>query len=167
MTRGDLLVTAQGARFMGRRFACAIGRGGITARKREGDGATPAGTHGLTGLMYRPDRIAPGLLPGWAAPIRPGDLWSDDPADPDYNHLVRAPHRHSHECLRRPDPLYDIILPTDWNWPHAAPGAGSAIFVHCWRAPRYPTAGCVAFRRRDLVWIAARLSPQSRLVVIG
>jgi L,D-peptidoglycan transpeptidase YkuD (ErfK/YbiS/YcfS/YnhG family) len=45
MSRIDIVVTRWGARFMGRRFPCAIGRGGITQTKREGDGATPAGTH--------------------------------------------------------------------------------------------------------------------------
>lgn len=167
MKRGDLVVTGQGARFLGRHFACAIGRGGITRYKREGDGATPAGRHGLVGLLYRPDRVAQTALPAWAVPIHPGDLWSDDPADPDYNHMVRAPNTYSHEHLRRADRLYDVVLLTNWNWPHARPGAGSAIFVHCWRAPRYPTAGCVAFRRSDLLWIAARLTPKTRLVVAG
>ena len=35
----DLVVTPQGCRFLNRRFACAIGRSGITGDKREGDGA--------------------------------------------------------------------------------------------------------------------------------
>lgn len=161
----DLVVTRQGARFMGRRFPCAIGRGGIVpARaKREGDGATPAGVHVFTGMLYRPDRMA--RPADWAVPVRPCDLWSDDPADPDYNLPVRAPHPYSHERLMRPDPLYDLVLLTDWNWPQAEPGRGSAIFVHVWRKPRHPTAGCVAFARADLRWIAARIRHQTRLVI--
>ncbi|MFN3955186.1 MAG: L,D-transpeptidase [Pararhodobacter sp.] len=165
--RGDLVVTAQGARFHGRFLPCAIGRGGITRDKREGDGATPAGAHRLTGLYFRPERIAAHHLPRWAQPIGPRDLWSDDPAAPDYNHAVRAPHGFSHERLRRADPLYDLILTTDWNWPDAQPGLGSAIFVHQWRAPRFPTAGCVAFAPADLRWLIARLTPRTRLVVRG
>lgn len=163
MSRGDLIVTATGARFLGRTFACAIGRGGITCAKREGDGATPAGTHGITGLLYRPDRLLPPA--GWAVAIGPQDLWSDDPRDPDYNHMLRAPHGFSHERLRRADPLYDIVLTTNWNWPDAIPGKGSAIFLHVWRKPRFPTAGCIAFARADLLWIAARLKHKSRLIV--
>lgn len=165
MRRGDLLVGPWGARFGGRQFACSIGRGGITGAKREGDGATPRGTHGITGLLYRPDRIAPSVLPEWAVPILPGDLWSDDPRDPDYNHMVRAPHPFGHERLSRPDPLYDVVLTTDWNWPWAKPGRGSAIFLHSWRRPRHPTAGCVAFALPDLLWIASRLRPEARLIV--
>ncbi len=165
MSRHDIFVTHMGARFMGRRFACAIGRGGITRTKREGDGATPAGTHSITGLLYRRDRLRPPA--DWAVAIGPSDLWSDAPRDADYNHMVRAPYGHSHENLHRPDPLYDIILTTNWNWPDATPGKGSAIFLHIWRQPRHPTAGCIAFARADLQWIAARLKHHSRLIIRG
>lgn len=132
-------------------------------RKREGDGATPRGVHRIVGMLYRPDRIAPPV--DWAVPILPGDLWSDGVDDPDYNHMVRAPHPFSHEALRRADPLYDLVLITDWNWPHAKAGRGSAIFLHRWRRPGYPTAGCVAFAPQDLLWIARRLRPETRLIV--
>lgn len=161
----DLVVNRWGARFMGRRFACSVGRGGITATKREGDGGTPVGTHRIVGMLYRPDRIAPPA--DWALPFGPSDLWSDDVRDPDYNLMVRAPHPFGHERLTRADPQYDLVLITDWNWPDATPGKGSAIFIHTWRRPRHPTAGCVGFARQDLLWIAARLQPQSRLIVRG
>jgi L,D-peptidoglycan transpeptidase YkuD (ErfK/YbiS/YcfS/YnhG family) len=161
----DLVVTPMGVRFMGRVFPCTIGRGGIVAagQKREGDGATPTGVHRIVGMLYRPDRMA--RPTDWALPIGPMDLWSDDPADEDYNLMVRAPHRFSHEKLRRADPLYDLVILTDWNWPHAEPGRGSAIFLHRWRRPGYPTAGCVAIDPRDLLWIAQRITNQTRLVV--
>jgi L,D-peptidoglycan transpeptidase YkuD (ErfK/YbiS/YcfS/YnhG family) len=165
VSRTDIVVDPWGARFMNRRFPCAIGRGGITRRKREGDQATPAGAHHFIGMLYRPDRLAAAQLPDWALPIGPVDLWSDDPRDPDYNLMVRAPHPWRHERLSRPDPLYDLILLTDWNWPRAIPGEGSAIFVHTWRKPRHPTAGCVAFSRADLLWIAVRIRQQTRLIV--
>ena len=167
MKPGDLVVSRWGARFMGRRFACSIGRGGLTSAKREGDGATPLGVHRFVGLLYRPDRIAAHEMPDWAVPFGPGDLWSDDPRDPDYNLMVRRPHPWGHERLTRADPMYDVILLTDWNWPDAVPGRGSAIFVHTWRRPRHSTAGCVALRRDHLIWIANRLRPQNRLIIQG
>lgn len=167
MSVGDIVVTPTGARFAGRRFPCTLGRGGITSAKREGDGCTPAGVHRIVGCLYRPDRLARGQVPGWAVPIGPGDLWSDDVRDPDYNMMVRAPHRFSHESLRRADPLYDLVLITDWNWPYPEKGRGSAIFLHAWRRPGFPTAGCVAFPRPALLWIANRLSPGGRLIVPG
>lgn len=162
-----LTVTRWGARYLGRDLSCAIGRGGLTRAKREGDGATPVGRHRILGVMFRPDRIPARLLPPWARPIGPRDLWSDDVADPAYNSLVQAPHPYSHEALRRPDPLYDLVFVTDWNFPRAIPGRGSAIFVHRWRKPRHPTAGCVAFAPRDLLWLAQTLPPGTPLVVKG
>lgn len=161
----DLVLTPTGLRFGGRSISCTIGRGGIVADKREGDGGTPVGAHEIVGILYRPDRIARESLPRWAVPIRFGDLWSDDARDPDYNHMVAAPHAFGHERLRRADPLYDLILVTDWNWPEAEPGRGSAIFLHRWRRPGAPTAGCVAMAAPDLLWVAQRITPRTRLVV--
>lgn len=158
-----IIVTRWGAWFRGRRYPCSIGRGGITHDKCEGDGATPVGAHRIVGVMIRRDRLR---LHG-AKPIGPADLWSDDPRDPQYNHAVRAPHGFGHERLCRADPMYDLVLITDWNWPVARPGKGSAIFVHQWRRPRQGTAGCVAFRRRDLIHIARHLTPHTLLVVRG
>ncbi len=165
MTPLDMVLTPTGLRFKGRRFACTIGRGGVVAaeHKREGDGGTPTGTHRIVGMLYRPDRMA--RPTDWALPIGPSDLWSDDVRDPDYNLMVRAPHGFSHEHLRRADPQYDLVLITDWNWPYSVPGRGSAIFIHRWRRPCAPTAGCVALAPQDLLWIAQRLRPQSRLIV--
>jgi L,D-peptidoglycan transpeptidase YkuD (ErfK/YbiS/YcfS/YnhG family) len=159
----DLILTPGGVRFAGRIFPCTHGRGGILADKREGDGATPAGIHRIVGMLYRPDRVRPPAP--CAVPIRPGDLWSDASGRADYNHMVRAPYPHSHEALRRADPLYDIVLLTDWNWPRARPGRGSAIFLHQWRRPGFPTEGCIAFSRSDLIWIAQRITPGARLIV--
>lgn len=158
-----MVVTPLGVRFRGQIYPCVIGRGGLRRNKREGDGGTPLGTHLIVDLYYRPDRLPPPNA--WAKPIRPGDLWSDDPARAEYNHLVRRPYSGSHEVMRRADPMYDLVLITDWNYPRATPGQGSCIFLHQWRRPGYPTAGCVAFRRDHLRAIAARLMPGDRLIV--
>lgn len=165
MTPAGLVLTPRGLRFMGRLLPCTIGKGGISAAKREGDGATPAGMHRISAMYYRPDRILPPAP--WARPIGPRDLWSDDCHDAAYNSHVRAPYRFSHEALRRADPLYDLVLVLDWNWPVAAPGKGSAIFLHQWRRPGYPTEGCIAFTRRDLHWLAARVQPGTPVFVPG
>ena len=161
--RTDLVLTPTGLRLGSLRFPCTIGRSGLTRDKREGDGTTPRGTHRITGMLFRPDRMTPPAP--WARPIGPGDLWSDDVNDPEYNQPVRAPHPFSHEYLRRPDPLYDLILLTDWNWPRARPGGGSAIFIHQWRRPGFPTEGCIALRREHLHRLAARIAPGTRLIV--
>jgi L,D-peptidoglycan transpeptidase YkuD (ErfK/YbiS/YcfS/YnhG family) len=163
MTPQDLVLTPTGLRFRGRRLPCSIGKGGLSARKREGDGATPRGTHRITGMLYRPDRMA--RPTDWAVPIRPGDLWSDDPTHEDYNLMVRVPYPHSHEALRRSDPLYDLVILTDWNWPYPVKGRGSAIFIHRWRRPGYPTEGCIALHPAHLVWVARHITYKTRLIV--
>lgn len=163
MTPDDLVLTPRGVRFQGQLYPCTIGKTGITRNKREGDKATPAGIHRIVGMLYRPDRI-PAPVP-WAMPIGPRNLWSDDGTQGDYNSLVQAPYPHSHEVLRRADPLYDLVILTDWNWPDAVAGRGSAIFIHQQRRPGYPTEGCVAFSRAHLHQIAVRLTRHSRLIV--
>ncbi len=158
-----LILTPRGLLATGRHLPCTIGRSGLTAHKREGDGATPCGTHRITGLLYRPDRlVAPAP---WARPIGRRDIWSDDPADPGYNRAGQAPSAYGHERLRRADPLYDLVLLTDWNWPAAQPGRGSAIFLHRWRRPGAPTEGCIALPPDALLWLARRAPPGTRLRV--
>jgi L,D-peptidoglycan transpeptidase YkuD (ErfK/YbiS/YcfS/YnhG family) len=158
-----LVVGPWGARFLGRRFPCAVGRGGIGDKRREGDAVTPVGRHRIEAVLARRDRPAGARLA--AAALGPRDGWSDDPADPGYNAPVRRPHRFRHEALRRGDPQYDLVAVLDWNRHPIVPGRGSAVFLHVWSAPRRPTAGCIAFRAPDLAWILARWTSRSRVVL--
>ncbi|MCG7495150.1 L,D-transpeptidase family protein [Thalassobius sp. Cn5-15] len=163
MTSQDLVLTPRGVRFLGRYYPCSIGKGGLCVNKREGDGATPVGTHRIVGMLYRADRVA---APNkWAVPIGPNDLWSDDSGDESYNLKVRAPYGFSHERLRRADPLYDVVWLTDWNYPYATAGQGSAIFLHQWRRPHYPTEGCIAFRRDHLLSLSRRIAFGTKVIV--
>lgn len=162
----DLVVNRWGARFLGRRLPCSLGRGGITRNKREGDGATPAGVWAITGGVWRADRAPRPQTPLPLSPTGPHDLWSDDPGHDGYN----KPHRgirpnFGHERMRRGDCLYDLVLFSDWNTEPAEPGLGSAIFVHCWKGARRPTAGCIAFSQPDLIWIIGRWREDSRILV--
>lgn len=157
---GPLRLTPRGLLAFDRVLPCTIGRSGLTDTKVEGDLATPRGRLRIIQTLYRPDRMAPPNV--WATPIRPFDRWSDDPAQPHYNTLTRGPG--SAEPLGRADPLYDLILVTDWNMP-ATPGKGSAIFVHRWRRPGHSTAGCIALHPADLGWLAGRIAPGAVIVV--
>ncbi len=47
---------------------CALGRGGVRADKREGDGATPVGDLPLRRVLYRADRVA---APACRVPVEP------------------------------------------------------------------------------------------------
>lgn len=163
MTPNDLVLTPRGVRFQNNLYPCSIGKGHIRTDKREGDGATPRGIHRIVGMLYRPDRITQPAP--WAKPIGPRDLWSDAPTDAQYNTHVQNPYNHSHEALRRADPLYDLVIITNWNWPIATPYKGSAIFIHQWRRPGYPTEGCIAFRRDHLHQIARQITKATRLII--
>ena len=164
MKPSDLVLTPMGLRAFGRLYPCTHGKAGVTDRKREGDGATPRGVHRLVGMLYRPDRMA--RPTDWALPVGPCDLWSDDPKAEDYNTMVRAPYPFRHERLRRADPLYDLVILTDWNWPYAVRGRGSAIFIHQWRRPGAPTEGCIALSRSDLLDVARKIRFETRLIVL-
>src|SRR5215210_5393804 len=95
----------------------ALGRGGIKANKREGDGGTPRGTFRLRRLWWRPVRHTRPLTQLPARRIRPGDGWCEDPSDRHYNQPVRVPAGSTADRLWRPDPLYDLIIELDQNTP--------------------------------------------------
>ena len=146
-----------------RTMRAGIGRGGVRARKQEGDGATPAGLLPLRRVLYRADRLAPPRCAVPIEPIAPDDGWSDDPDDPCYNRLVRLPYAGRCEELWRADGLYDVIGVLGWNDSPVVRGAGSAIFLHVARPDWGPTDGCVALALPDLVALLAW--PMTELVV--
>ncbi len=141
------------------RLRVAIGHGGVRADKREGDGATPAGTLMLRGVLYRADRGPPPRAVVPVAPIAPEDGWCDDPAHRDYNRMVVLPHPGRHERLWREDPVYDVLGVLGWNDAPVERGRGSAIFLHVARPGFAPTEGCLALDLADLrMALAAGLS---------
>jgi L,D-peptidoglycan transpeptidase YkuD (ErfK/YbiS/YcfS/YnhG family) len=143
----------------------ARGWGGVRADKREGDGASPAGTFPLISVLYRPDRLVrPGTgLP--IAPLRPEDGWVDAPADPNYNRLVALPYPASHEDLWRDDALYDVIVVIGYNTAPVVPGAGSAIFLHVATPDFSPTEGCIAIAKPVLLSLLGLLGPGSTITI--
>jgi L,D-peptidoglycan transpeptidase YkuD (ErfK/YbiS/YcfS/YnhG family) len=151
----------------GRSMACSVGRSGVVAAadKKEGDGATPLGSWPLRGVLLRPDRIVTpiGLTLPWRW-IGPDDGWSDSAADPAYNRPVRHPYPFSAERLWREDGLYDIIVILGHNDAPPVPGAGSAIFLHCWRDGA-TTEGCVALPKDDLLALLPQFAPGDTLTI--
>ncbi len=143
----------------------ALGRTGIKANKREGDGATPRGTFRLKRLWWRADRHPrpPSLLP--SRPIAPDDGWCEDPADRRYNRPVKLAPGSMADRLTRTDALYDFIIEVDHNTRPRVAGRGSAVFIHAARPGFAPTAGCVALKLRALQRLLARLGPQTRIVI--
>jgi L,D-peptidoglycan transpeptidase YkuD (ErfK/YbiS/YcfS/YnhG family) len=145
------------------RLPAALGRGGIRANKREGDGATPRGRFRLVRLWWRADR-AP--RPPTALPVRrigPANAWCEDPADRRYNRPVRLAPGEAGDRLRREDRLYDYVIELDHNARPRVAGRGSAVFVHVARPGFSPTAGCVALEAKALRRLLARLGPDTRI----
>jgi L,D-peptidoglycan transpeptidase YkuD (ErfK/YbiS/YcfS/YnhG family) len=143
----------------------ALGRTGIRSIKREGDGGTPLGRFAVRHVLYRADRVARPRTRLPVRAIRDDDGWCDDPADRNYNRLVRLPSRRSAEGLKRADRLYDLVLVLGYNDVPRVKGKGSAIFVHLARPGFTPTDGCIALSRHDLTMLLAHVRPRSAIVV--
>jgi L,D-peptidoglycan transpeptidase YkuD (ErfK/YbiS/YcfS/YnhG family) len=143
----------------------ALGRGGIRANKREGDGGTPRGTFRLKRLWWRADRMARPRTMLLVRPIRRDDGWCEDPGDRHYNQPVRVPKDSRADRLWRADRLYDLIIELDHNTRPRIAGRGSAVFVHIARTGFAPTAGCIALTPPALRQLVTRTGPRTRIVI--
>lgn len=143
----------------------ALGRGGILANKREGDGGTPRGTFRPLRLWWRPDRNPRPETGLPVRPITPSDAWCEDPADRHYNQPIRIPAGTGGDRLRRDDHLYDFIIEIDHNTRPGIAGRGSAVFLHLARPGLAPTAGCVAMPKGRLLQLLKKMSRRTRIVI--
>ncbi len=140
-----------------------LGRSGLSARKREADGATPVGTFRL-GPAYgiEPD---PGLHLAYRR-LGCGDWWDEDPRSRTYNtfsHVIcgtRPPFGGGSEALWRISPQYRFFAVIDFNDAPVVAGRGSAIFLHV--SAGRPTAGCVSLPETQLLTLLRRLRPAAR-----
>lgn len=132
-------------------FPAALGRGGITSFKREGDGATPRAAMAVVGGFRRGGLLTPDRAGVFLRRVGERDGWCDAPAHAAYNRPVRLPFQASHETLIRGDLLYDFGFVLDWNISSRRRGLGSAIFLHVARPGLPPTQGCLALERRDML----------------
>ena len=150
----------------GQTVPVALGRGGIRANKREGDGGTPKGTFRPRRLWWRADRYP---RPRTFLPVRaigPEDAWCEDPQSRHYNQPVRR----NRDGRRRPAHGATIIsmISSSRSTTTAAPriaGRGSAVFLHLARENFGPTAGCVSMTKSAMLRLLARLGPQTRIVI--
>ncbi len=162
----DLIVGGDGvALWRGRAFSCAIGRAGVAAEKREGDGATPLGRWPMREVLYRPDRLSRPKTALACRALRENEGWCDEPSNPAYNRLVLLPYPAHSERLWREDGLYDLIVPLGYNDDPPRPGYGSAIFLHVARRDFAPTEGCVALSLPDLLRVLSEARPGSAVVI--
>ncbi len=143
----------------------ALGRAGIRADKREGDGGTPRGKFHPVRLWWRPDRLP---RPRTLLPVRAigrADAWCEDPADRRYNRSFRRSADEPGDRLWRDDRLYDIVIEIDHNTRPRIAGRGSAVFIHMARPAYAPTAGCIALAPRDLRMLLSRIGAKTRILI--
>jgi L,D-peptidoglycan transpeptidase YkuD (ErfK/YbiS/YcfS/YnhG family) len=143
----------------------ALGRAGIKANKREGDGGTPRGTFRLRRVWWRADRARRPRTGLPVRAIRTDDGWCEDPRDRHYNQPQRLPASHPGDRLWRSDRLYDFIIELDHNTRPRIAGRGSAVFVHVARPAFSATAGCVALETGALRRLLQRTGPHTRIII--
>lgn len=161
----DLSYSAGRLAWPGGEAPAVCGRGGVRADKREGDGATPAGTYPLVTAYYRPDRIAPPATGLELTALGPEHGWVDDPGDALYNCSVSLPYHARHEKMWREDGLYDLVVVIGYNTDRPVPGHGSAIFLHVARPDFAPTEGCIAIEREVLAGLLPLIGPGSTIAI--
>jgi L,D-peptidoglycan transpeptidase YkuD (ErfK/YbiS/YcfS/YnhG family) len=139
----------------------ALGRGGILANKREGDGGTPCGVFRPVRVWWRADRHP---RPATMLPVRriaTADAWCEDSTDRRYNRPIQVPAGQTGDRLRRDDHLYDFIIEIDHNTRPRVAGRGSAVFLHLARPGLAPTAGCVAMPKERLRQLLKNLGAET------
>ena len=142
--------------------------------KTEGDMRAPAGLFGLgTSFGYAPRRPSGSLYPYRQATEY--DYFIDDVTSPDYNmwlcladSMERNPEHHwrSFERMKRTDDLYELGIVVRYNTDPVVAGRGSAIFLHVWRGPDRPTAGCTAMSREHLLGVVTWLDPSQAPLLV-
>ena len=143
----------------------ALGRGGIKANKREGDGGTPRGRFFPVRVWWRADRMP---RPRTLLPLRrigPADAWCENPSDRRYNKPFERSAHEPGDRLWRDDGLYDLFIEINHNIRPRVAGRGSAVFIHVARPGFAPTAGCVALRLRDLQKLLSWMGPKTRIKI--
>lgn len=137
--------------------------------KIEGDRCSPAGVFRLPFTFGEGAHGENLRLP--YVPLTAFHFGVDDEKSSYYNQIVDASSATvtkdwgSAETMLRPDGLYRWGAMVAHN-PMNIPRAGSCIFLHLWRGPGQPTAGCTAMAEDDLKRVLSWLDPtaEPRLV---
>lgn len=141
-------------------FPAVIGKGGIAliGEKKEGDLKTPAGLYPL-GEAFGSDPLSLKMDYKY---ITADDKFIDDVNGKSYNTWVngKTEAKSYERMLIKP---YKMGVVINYNMSPIIKGAGSAIFIHLWRAINIPTAGCVAMDKKNLLallhWLDKKKHP--------
>ncbi len=147
------------------KLKCAIGKRGITSKKREGDKKTPKGTFKFVSLFYRKDRVKKISTSLKKNVIKKNMGWCDDPDSKHYNKLIKFPFKFSAEKLFLKKNIYDIILIINFNLKPVIKNKGSAIFLHISKKNYEPTNGCIAVSLQDMKLLLSKINKKTILKV--
>ena len=148
------------------KFRCALGKGGIKQKEREGDFITPKGKFKLIKIYYRSDRIKKINSTLKKIKIKKNMGWCDDPKSRKYNKLIRLPSKFSHEKLFREDHLYDLIIVINYNMNPIIKNKGSAIFIHLATRNYSPTSGCIGLKKKNMIELIKKLKKNEFIKIL-
>ena len=146
-----ILINKKYLTFANYKAKCAVGKRGISIKKKEGDFITPKGTFKIREIFYRKDRVQNLITRIKKTVIRKNMGWCDDPKSKKYNKLIYFPFKHSAEKLYRSENIYDIILVLNFNMNPVKKNKGSAIFIHVTKKNFQSTQGCIALNKFELI----------------
>ena len=145
------------------KFRCALGKGGIKQKEREGDFITPKGKFKLIKIYYRSDRIKKISSVLKKIKIKKNMGWCDDVSSNYYNKQIKINKKIGHEKLLRKDNLYDIIVVLNYNLDPIIKGKGSAIFLHVAKKNYNKTQGCIALKKNDLLHLVSKIKKNTQI----
>ena len=145
------------------KFRCALGKGGIKQKEREGDFITPKGKFKLIKIYYRSDRIKKINSTLKKIKIKKNMGWCDDVSSNYYNKQIKINKKISHEKLHRKDNVYDIIVVLNYNLNPIIKGKGSAIFLHVAKKNYNKTQGCIALKKNELLSLVSKIKKNTQI----
>ena len=147
------------------KFKCALGKSGIGKKKIEGDNITPKGIFDIVKIYYRSDRVKKISSKYKLIKIIKTIGWCDDPKSRKYNQPIKLPSKYSHEILYRRDDIYDLILILNYNMKPTIKNKGSAIFIHVTKKNYKKTAGCIALKKADLLYLVKEIKINTKVII--
>jgi L,D-peptidoglycan transpeptidase YkuD (ErfK/YbiS/YcfS/YnhG family) len=145
------------------KFRCALGKGGIKQKEREGDFITPKGKFKLIKIYYRSDRVKKINSALKKIKIKKNMGWCDDISSNYYNKQIKINKKISHEKLHRKDNVYDIIVVLNYNLNPIIKGKGSAIFLHVAKKNYNKTQGCIALKKNELLSLISKIKKNTQI----
>jgi L,D-peptidoglycan transpeptidase YkuD (ErfK/YbiS/YcfS/YnhG family) len=147
------------------KIKCAVGKRGITVKKREGDNKTPAGLFKFKSIFYRKDRIRKIKTRLKKTIIKKNMGWCDDSNSKFYNKLINFPFNFKAEKFWLNENIYDVIIIINYNVEPIIKKRGSAIFLHIAKKNYKPTRGCIAISKKDMFVLINRITTKTLLEI--